>query len=67
MNDALQLFGRGVSWGGYESLLIPVGAERALPSPLAEGIVFRINAGLEAADDLVADLEQGFARLRAGG
>lgn len=64
MNDALQLFGRGVSWGGYESLLIPVGAERALPSPLSEGIVFRINAGLEAAEDLIADLEAGFARMR---
>ena len=65
MNDALRLFGRGVSWGGYESLLIPVGAERALPSPLSEGIVFRINAGLEAADDLIADLEVGFARMRS--
>jgi cystathionine beta-lyase len=65
MNDALRLFGRGVSWGGYESLLIPVGAERALPSPLSEGIVFRINAGLEDADDLIADLEAGFARMRS--
>ncbi|HQR76436.1 MAG TPA: cystathionine beta-lyase [Burkholderiaceae bacterium] len=63
--DGLQLFGRGYSWGGYESLLIPVFPERtALPLKF-EGPLFRIAAGLENADDLIADLAAGFDRLRA--
>ena len=64
--DGLQLFGRGYSWGGYESLLIPMSPERtAVPLPY-RGHLFRIAAGLEDADDLIEDLAAGFARLRAG-
>jgi cystathionine beta-lyase len=63
--DGLQLFGRGYSWGGYESLLIPASVERAVaPLPCA-GPLFRVAAGLEDAADLVADLAAGFDRLRA--
>jgi cystathionine beta-lyase len=63
--DAVELFGRGYSWGGYESLLIPVDPERSVaPCPYA-GRIFRISAGLEDADDLIEDLERGFAALRA--
>jgi cystathionine beta-lyase len=62
--DAMELFGRGYSWGGYESLLIPVFPERtAVPLPF-KGPLFRISAGLEEADDLIDDLAEGFARLR---
>jgi cystathionine beta-lyase len=32
---------------------------------MAEGPVLRIHAGLEDADDLIADLEEGLERLRA--
>jgi cystathionine beta-lyase len=65
MIDGLQLFGRGYSWGGFESLLIPARPERtAEPLPRA-GPMFRISAGLEDADDLIADLHAGFERLRA--
>ena len=65
MIDGLQLFGRGYSWGGFESLLIPARPERtAEPLPRA-GPMFRISAGLEDADDLIADLRAGFERLRA--
>ena len=65
MIDGLRLFGRGYSWGGFESLLIPARPERTaepLPGP---GPMFRISAGLEDADDLLVDLRAGFERLRA--
>jgi cystathionine beta-lyase len=62
--DGLQLFGRGYSWGGYESLLIPVFAERTAVPLTFNGPLFRIAAGLEAPDDLIEDLTKGFARLR---
>jgi cysteine-S-conjugate beta-lyase len=63
--DGAQLFGRGYSWGGYESLMIPAFPERTVVPCPYEGRLFRIAAGLEAADDLVADLERSFAALRA--
>ncbi len=62
--DGMQLFGRGYSWGGFESLLIPSYPERSV-TPQPEGYLFRISAGLEDAQDLIADLDAGFARLRA--
>jgi cystathionine beta-lyase len=62
--DGMRRFGRGYSWGGYESLLIPSSPERtAVPLPFA-GRLFRIHAGLEDAEDLIGDLDEGFARLR---
>jgi cysteine-S-conjugate beta-lyase len=63
--DGMQLFGRGYSWGGFESLLIPAHPERTATS-LPDGWLFRIAAGLEDAADLIADLDAGFVRLRAG-
>jgi len=65
--DGLQRFGLGYSWGGYESLLLPVWPERRTGSFVASGPMFRIAAGLEDPGDLIADLEQGFGRLRASG
>jgi cystathionine beta-lyase len=67
MLDGMRLFGMGYSWGGYESLLIEV-KPRTLRSatPWAEaGPLLRLHAGLEDPGDLIADLEAGFARLRA--
>lgn len=63
--DGMQLFGRGYSWGGFESLLIPMSPERTVVPLPYKGPLFRISAGLEDADDLIADLAAGFARLRA--
>jgi len=61
--DGLQHFGIGYSWGGFESLIVPAHIKRtASPFP-AEGPVLRIHAGLEDAGDLIADLEQGLARM----
>jgi cysteine-S-conjugate beta-lyase len=62
--DSLQLFGRGYSWGGFESLLIASFPERTVtPNPFT-GRLFRVHAGLEDTRDLIADLERGLAALR---
>jgi cystathionine beta-lyase len=65
--DGMQLFGRGYSWGGFESLLIPAAPERSVVPCECAGRLFRIGAGLEDAADLIADLDAGFARLRDAG
>ena len=65
--DALQLFGLGFSWGGYESLAIhcdPQLKSRSIPVQL-EGPLLRLHIGLESPADLIADLERGFAALNA--
>ncbi len=63
MLDHMELFGMGWSWGGYESLIVPSHINRTARAFAAEGPVLRIHAGLEAFDDLIADLEAGFDRL----
>ncbi len=68
--DGLELYGMGNSWGGFESLLMPKDPRRSAvrwPRPgRAEGQLMRIHVGLEDADDLIDDLEAGFARMRRG-
>ncbi len=65
--DGLELYGLGASWGGYESLVMPAhpGELRTATRWNSSGPCFRVHAGLEHPDDLVADLAAGFARLRA--
>jgi len=63
--DGVELFGRGYSWGGYESLLIPASPERTVVPCPWNGRLFRISAGLEDAADQLDDLARGFAALRA--
>ena len=65
--DSLRLFGMGYSWGGYESLIVPSKLHRAASTFEANGPLIRIHAGLEGVDDLKADLERGFAAMRAAG
>jgi cystathionine beta-lyase len=57
--NALELFGIGFSWGGYESLVLPVDAVRTVSQPPAPNLV-RLQIGLEDADDLIADLAAAF-------
>ena len=58
--DALKLFGLGFSWGGYESLALPVDTPSRTIRPLhLEGPLLRIHAGLECAQDLWADFSSG--------
>ena len=62
--DGLRHFGIGYSWGGFESLILPSHIHRTASPFEAKGPVVRIHAGLEDADDLIADLELGLARLK---
>ncbi|PKP69863.1 MAG: cystathionine beta-lyase, partial [Alphaproteobacteria bacterium HGW-Alphaproteobacteria-5] len=64
--DKLELFGMGYSWGGFESLIIPQypAKIRTATEWTAPGPLLRLHAGLEDPDDLIADLDAGFARLR---
>jgi len=64
--EALDLFGIGASWGGYESLALPTTGfiTRTAGSGHFAGPVVRLHIGLEDVDDLLADLEQGLAALR---
>jgi cysteine-S-conjugate beta-lyase len=61
--DALELHGIGYSWGGFESLAIPVHPEKCRSTVpwMSEGGVVRLQVGLEDVEDLKADLERGFA------
>ena len=66
ITDTLQHFGMGFSFGGFESLVLPVD-----PAPLrtatrwhGEGPVLRIHVGLEDPDELIADLVAGLDRYR---
>ena len=69
MLDHMAVFGIGSSWGGYESLAIACHPERAraVTAWNAPGPVLRLHVGLEDPDDLIADLDAGFARLTAAG
>lgn len=71
--DALSLFGIGYSWGGFESLVVPVD-----PAPIravtpwppagidpAHKYGLRLSIGLEDPADLIADLTRGFAAMHA--
>ena len=63
--DELELFGIGASWGGYESLAIPFDCTSVRTATRWEpgGPTVRFHIGLEAVEDLIADLERGFAAL----
>lgn len=66
--DALDLFGIGYSWGGYESLALPIAPQdyrSVMANPAAGRAALRLSIGLEDPDDLIADLGQALARLDA--
>ncbi len=62
MIDNLKLFKLGFSWGGYESLILPVFPknERKIAKWNKKGILLRIHIGLENIDDLIKDLFKSF-------
>lgn len=65
--DTVKLFGMGYSWGGFESLVIPFDCSdyRTATRWAPGGPTLRLHIGLENLDDLKADLDRGFAALRA--
>jgi cystathionine beta-lyase len=70
--DALTLFGIGYSWGGFESLAIPIepSAYRSrmawppAPAGTDDRYGVRLAIGLEAPEDLIADIEQALGAWR---
>jgi len=72
--DALELFGIGYSWGGFESLAIPFDAARVRTAsawPPAgwrdeDRLGVRLSLGLEDPADLIADIERALAAMDAG-
>lgn len=66
--DHFELFTMAYSWGGFESLILanqPQEIARIRPAIERKltGTLVRIHIGLEDVDDLIADLEQAFARI----
>ncbi|WP_380873397.1 cystathionine beta-lyase [Sphingomonas sp. DBB INV C78] len=63
--DNLDHFGIGFSWGGYESLALPVDPRplRTATGWAAEGPLVRLHIGLEDPADLIADLRRGLDRF----
>ncbi|MGI9134060.1 MAG: aminotransferase class I/II-fold pyridoxal phosphate-dependent enzyme [Rhodoferax sp.] len=65
--DALQFFKLGYSWGGPISLVVPydlASMRKRWPSAIAQGTLIRFSIGLEAFEDLQADLTQALQVLR---
>lgn len=64
---ALELFGLGYSWGGFESLITHETGQLAFrrSPPVLAGELLRLHVGLEDPVDLIADLERGLAAWRA--
>ena len=61
--SALQLFSIGFSWGGFESLVLPVYPRKTRSAPPWMGTkpILRVQAGLENCDDLITDMTTAFS------
>jgi cystathionine beta-lyase len=67
MVDNMRHFKMGFSWGGYESLILPVGSspsERTVAPWSLQRRLVRLHIGLEDTQDLIDDLSDGLERLR---
>jgi cystathionine beta-lyase len=66
MLNSLELFGMGASFGGFESLLIPMDPRpfRTATRWTHDGPLIRVHVGLEDPDDLIADLGRALEHLR---
>ena len=67
--NSLKHFGIGLSWGGFESLALPLWRGSSMPEAFREEIglrpgFVRLSIGLEDVEDLRADLSQGIALAR---
>ena len=64
--DSLHLFGIGYSWGGFESLALPIDPDshRSVARRGYAGPLVRLQIGLEDPDDIIGDLDAGLAAFR---
>ncbi len=69
MVDNMKIFGIGASWGGFESLVMPIDPStiRTASKWPHKNTCIRIYTGLEAVEDIIADLEEGLERLKQVG
>jgi cystathionine beta-lyase len=58
--NSLKLFKIGYSWGGVTSLAVAYDFSYYKNRPSYQHRIVRLNIGLEAMDDLLADLQQAF-------
>ncbi|WP_223423954.1 aminotransferase class I/II-fold pyridoxal phosphate-dependent enzyme [Tateyamaria pelophila] len=72
LSDALKLFRLGVSWGGFESLILPArvglaqaGEENSMQRFGVSPSLVRISLGLENVEDLWADFEEALSKSAA--
>ncbi len=68
--EGCELFTMAYSWGGFESLILanqPQEIARIRPAVQRSlsGTLIRVHIGLEAVEDLIADLENAFAQIKA--
>lgn len=64
--DALDIFGLGYSWGGFESLAVHVNIDdRTCSARDYGGPIIRLQIGMEDTVDLRADIERGLAAATA--
>ena len=67
MVESYDLFGIGYSWGGFESLALPVHpshlAHVRSVTPVAQQSMVRYQIGLEGVEDLITDLQAGLSVL----
>lgn len=65
--DQLKLFGKGCSWGGFESLaicpLLHVTQEEMRFLQMEDHGLIRLHCGLEGAENLLADIEQALEKI----
>lgn len=64
---SLEIFQHGVSWGGFESLVVSGSVGMSEEDAKAVGMpvnVVRIHVGLENVDTLIADIEQAFEKSK---
>lgn len=61
--ESLERFGIGVSWGGFESLALPVRPERTAREWTETGRMVRFSIGFDDHEALVADLAQALIHL----
>lgn len=66
--DGMQHFKMGYSWGGFESLILGVTSVQSMRTVTKwpyDNPLIRLHVGLEDVDDLIEDLDKGFARFNA--